>query len=530
MRIAARTEYSGVLPLALADTFRRAAVRAHESLGSSGISGGSGTSGGSGSGGSDGAGPGLLERLRPAVRESWQRSLQHHGNPDVSHAELVFETAALIDYRDAHPLAAVMPVIQRLLVEPATDSGLLIAVADELGRLLWVDGDQDLRRRAEGMLFLEGAEWSERTVGTSAPGTALATSAETQIAGPEHFSRQVHPWNCTAVPLRDPSSGAVLGVVDVTGGPDAVAPHTLALVRAAVAAAESMLEIHRLHQYLDARTGTVPPGVTPGSTAPRDTEPGSAASGRITSGRTTSEGAAPARTSWRDASEGRTAAPAFSVRSTPARTPVPAPAPLLRVLGRDHAELAVTGETGVLTVELSARHSELLTVLALHPEGLTTGDLGLLAYPEDTRPGTVRAEMLRLRNLMASLSGRSGNTALIPSSRPYRLPAPIRLDALEVLENVERGAHRVGLAQYRGPVLPRSEAPAVWLLRNKVSSVLREAVMADAGTDTLLRYLQLPEAANDAEAWRLALRLLPARSPRRALVVTALERIERELA
>ena len=47
--------------------------------------------------------------------------------------------------------------------------------------------------------------------------------------------------------------------------------------------------------------------------------------------------------------------------------------------------------------------------------------------------------------------------------------------------------------------------PAVWLLRNKVSSVLREAVMADAGTDTLLRYLQLPEAANDAVAWRLAL-------------------------
>ena len=541
MRIAARTEQSGqsgILPRALAETYRRGAFRAHEGLGPA-----------------SGPDQPWLDLLRPSVRESWQRSLMHHGNPDISHAELVFDGAALPDYRAAHPLAAVMPVIRRLLMDPATDSGLLVAVGDELGRLLWVDGDDGLRRRAEGMLFVAGAEWSERTVGTSAPGTALATAADVQIAGPEHFSRQVHSWNCTAVPLRDPGTGQILGVVDVTGGPDAVAPNTLALIRAAVTAAESMLQIRALEAHLHSRpAGTAGQPLT---RTPMSVEtPAAAAAEQLTPfqplpGTAASHGTAAA---GRKPDPRMTAAPG----RTPARSSALAAKDTLRILGRDRAELILASGPGIRnfqTVELSARHSELLTVLALHPEGLTTEDLALLAYPEGTPPGTVRAEMLRLRNFMAALStasddggpplraqpaaamataratpGTAGTGAMVPSSRPYRLPRTLRLDAQDVLEQMERGAFRQGLQLYRGPVLPRSDAPAVRDLRARVSAVLREAVLTGAGPETLLQYLQLPEAANDVEARRLALRLLPARSPRRAAIVAAVERIEREFA
>jgi transcriptional regulator of acetoin/glycerol metabolism len=67
------------------------------------------------------------------------------------------------------------------------------------------------------MMFVAGADWSEASVGTSAPGTALALDRSIQISGAEHFKRSVHPWSCTAVPFHDPDSGAVLGVVDITG-------------------------------------------------------------------------------------------------------------------------------------------------------------------------------------------------------------------------------------------------------------------------------------------------------------------------
>ena len=88
-------------------------------------------------------------------------------------------------------------------------------------------------------MFVPGADWSEATVGTSAPGTALALGRGIQISGAEHYQRTVHPWSCTAVPFHDPDSGAVLGVVDITGTATAVAPHTLSLVEATVAAAQN---------------------------------------------------------------------------------------------------------------------------------------------------------------------------------------------------------------------------------------------------------------------------------------------------
>ena len=111
----------------------------------------------------------------------------------------------LEEYRRQHPLAAIMPVIHKLLVLPSHDSGMLVAVGDEVGRLLWVEGDAAMQRRAEGMMFVPGADWSEATVGTSAPGTALALGRGIQISGAEHYKRSVHPWSCTAVPV--PRSG-----------------------------------------------------------------------------------------------------------------------------------------------------------------------------------------------------------------------------------------------------------------------------------------------------------------------------------
>src|SRR5829696_6214516 len=151
--------------------------------------------------------------LRPVVRESWERALRGAIDPDSALPLLDLDEGAFRDYRDSHALALVLPVIRRLLVDGADESGLIVAVGDEHGRLLWVEGDPRLRRRAEDMLFVPGADWSEATVGTSAPGTALAADRAVQIRGAEHYNRIVHPWSCTAAPVHDPASGAMLGVI-----------------------------------------------------------------------------------------------------------------------------------------------------------------------------------------------------------------------------------------------------------------------------------------------------------------------------
>ncbi len=225
----------------------------------------------------EGAGPDFpdaeeIPGLRRLIRESWQRSARLKANPDNPEAPLALDQDELEEYRRQHPLASIMPVIQKLLVQPSHDSGLLVAVGDEVGRLLWVEGDPVLQRRAEGMMFVPGADWSEATVGTSAPGTALALGRGIQIAGAEHYQRSVHSWSCTAVPFHDPDSGALLGVVDITGKATAVAPHTLSLVEATVAAAQAQLRVERLQlaATLASRparrrnTSTRPAGLQPG--------------------------------------------------------------------------------------------------------------------------------------------------------------------------------------------------------------------------------------------------------------------------
>jgi hypothetical protein len=93
---------------------------------------------------------------------------------------------------------------------------------------------------------VEGADWSEAHAGTNAPGTALALDQPVQIFAAEHLSRQVTPWSCSAAPIHDLGTGAVLGALDLTGGDEVAAPHTLSLVRATVAAVEGELRLQRL--------------------------------------------------------------------------------------------------------------------------------------------------------------------------------------------------------------------------------------------------------------------------------------------
>ncbi|WP_154605135.1 MULTISPECIES: GAF domain-containing protein [Arthrobacter] len=399
-----------------------------------------------------------LPALRPLVRESWQRSLGTLNTPAGLSPPVVWESRELAEFRRDHPLAAIMPVIAKLLVEPSHDTGLLIAVGDEHGRLLWVEGDSAALRHGEHINFATGADWSESVVGTSAPGTALVLGCSVQIVGQEHFNPAVHSWSCTAVPVHDPDSGSLLGIVDITGGPDAVGANTLSLVQATVAAAEAQLRIHRLERRME-RKGPV-------STA------------------------TPNKPLYRDS---------------------------LQILGRDQGLLHIAGEA----LTLSERHSEILTMLALYPDGLTAQELTDKVYPEGTSLTSIRAEMVRLRKFLQGAAA-----CLVPESRPYRLPRTLVVDAEQVRNYLDRGAHRLALNIYKGEVMPRSAAPEIKAIRTRVTIQLREAILNDASPEVLLSYLQLPEAADDVDAWRTALRLLPPRSPKRAAVVAHVETLE----
>lgn len=405
-----------------------------------------------------------LQHVRPLVRASWQRAWQGRVGPE-GRPPIEFTADGLDEYRTAHPLAGAMDLIRALLLPGAPeDSGVVVAVGDHAGRLLWVEGDLRQRMLSGEMGFIEGANWSEEVVGTSAPGTALALGEGVQIHHAEHYNRLVQPWSCTAAPVFDPETRRILGVIDVTGGAEAATPQARMLVDATAKAVESELLVARLR----ARAETAPV---------------------------------------------RASGPRHPIRSAPQRT-------LLQVLGRDRARLEVDGADSATVVELSARHAEILLMLAVHRQGLSAERLTELVYGEGASPDTLRPEMVRLRKVLERLS-----PELAPQSRPYRLAVPLETDAQNLQSLLDRGAHRVALSAYRGPVLPDSTAPGVEEFRENVRGALREAMLSEASRDVLLAYAEIPEGQSDAEILRLALEMLPARSPKRTGLVARLERL-----
>ncbi|MFC6432973.1 GAF domain-containing protein [Nocardiopsis tropica] len=401
--------------------------------------------------------------VRAVVGESWRRSVLHGVDPDTTVPRIELAGHALRDHRDAHPLAAAMPLLRRLLVDTAPGPQI-VAVGDAAGRLLWVEGDRRLRDSAEDMCFVEGANWHERSAGTNAPGTALALDHEVQVFASEHFSRGVQRWSCSAAPLHDPCTGEVLGVLDITGEDHLASPQALALVRTAATAVEMELRALRL--------GAHPPR---SRTAPGD----------------------------RGAHRAPGVREAVGARPAPPPGRGPSAGPALRVLGRAGALVALDGREA----ELSVRHSEILLLLARSPRGLTGEALGARLNEHDASPVTVRAEMSRLRRLLGP--------GLL-ASRPYRLLRPPSTDIDEVRRHLAEGSYRRALEVYAGPVLPRSEAPGVAEIRDALQAEVCEVLGANAPPSVLLAWSEDPEWRDDPRVVTAALRSLDPGSPRHA--------------
>ena len=178
--------------------------------------------------------------VRAPVLDSWRRSLAALP-AGTGTADAVLEGDELARARRAHPFSAMLPLLRSRLIEPAVDAGLVVALGDAEGRLLWVEGRSAVTSRADAMGFAAGADWSESAMGTSAPALALTTGSPTQVVGAEHFHEAVHPWSCSAVPVLDPCTGSTIGVLDVTGSADAVAPLVLPLLQATSRALQAEL-------------------------------------------------------------------------------------------------------------------------------------------------------------------------------------------------------------------------------------------------------------------------------------------------
>ncbi|MFD5128706.1 SpoIIE family protein phosphatase [Streptomyces olindensis] len=148
------------------------------------------------------------EGVRASILNSWRRCRSLGLSPD----------GADLPYRDdfdpgGRIVRAAVPVLDRL---QATFSGsqVNISVADANGTvLLRRFGDPSMARRLPAIQVVPGFVFAEQVAGTNGIGLALAERQFIRVYGAEHFAERSQQNACVALPVRDPLSGRIEGVL-----------------------------------------------------------------------------------------------------------------------------------------------------------------------------------------------------------------------------------------------------------------------------------------------------------------------------
>lgn len=369
--------------------------------------------------------------LRTVVASSWSRATAAGVDPD-GYAPTVLDDRATARALASNPASPHLREIEGLLAE-ALAGGSFAVFSDPDGVLLWASGDPTALEGAAGSGFMPGHLCSEEAVGTNAVGTAIALDAPVQIFAAEHFSRRLHGLTCAAAPIREPETGELLGVLDISGDFRTGHPHTLALVAAVARVAEGRIEARMRSREDELRAAYLDWVRASGHGHSALVAP----SGRVL---------AASPRGWlgprlRLRRDGRLALPPDLTIEERA---LAAGAVVVRPRGGPSAAREPAGSALELRVEagrvlislgewetpLSQRHAAILVNLALHPDGLSGERLGEMVYGPDWKAVTLRAEVSRLRRLLGPVIGHD----------PYRLLVEVSADR-EALAEALRVVH-----------------------------------------------------------------------------------------
>jgi transcriptional regulator of acetoin/glycerol metabolism len=165
------------------------------------------------------------------IGTSRQRSqafgLREMDTPDFSLASRGTINQTLEENRFLFQHAA--PVMETLYHQIANTQSMVLLTARS-GMVLHSLGDADFLEKASQVALAPGVDWSEKSKGTNAIGTALAEEHPVVVHGSQHYLQANRFLTCSCTPIFDPY-GKVIGALDVTGDHRSYHQHTMALAR-----------------------------------------------------------------------------------------------------------------------------------------------------------------------------------------------------------------------------------------------------------------------------------------------------------
>ena len=178
--------------------------------------------------------------VRQVIAASWRRSIAVGIDPATATADYQDDLAL-----ESRLVQAARPIIDRVADE-TSDLALSIGLTDAQSRLLLrIDTESRIGRLLDHVQFAPGYNYGEDVMGTNGVGTALASGQAVEVHGPEHFSERLQAFSCTGAPIRDPVTGQLEGVLDVTCLFEDSTPLLRSLVRNAISEIERNILLDR---------------------------------------------------------------------------------------------------------------------------------------------------------------------------------------------------------------------------------------------------------------------------------------------
>ena len=183
-----------------------------------------------------------VQAIGAPIAASWTRSVNCGVRPEAREAPVVAVGGAFEElrwrYQELRNTAGgLLTATKDLLI--ASRSIMILTSPD--GVVLDAAGDTQTLDKGEGIHLMPGADWREAAVGTNGIGTALAIGGPVLVHAAEHFCEGIKSWTCAAAPVREPGTGSILGVLDISGPPQTYHPSNLTLAVVAAHQIETLL-------------------------------------------------------------------------------------------------------------------------------------------------------------------------------------------------------------------------------------------------------------------------------------------------
>ncbi len=186
-----------------------------------------------------------LKRVRPVIRESWQRCRRLGVDPYLKKIPLALSARELELLQERADLLDVTGPLFETVLKAWEGERFLLGLNNRQGHILYLRGHPWIMERAAELNAVPGGSMAEEQVGTAVTNVVLATGRPDYVLWSEHYCYTFHSWASLGAPIYHVPTGEMVGVV-VAAGYKLTHPRALELTCRIAARIEQLLHHEEL--------------------------------------------------------------------------------------------------------------------------------------------------------------------------------------------------------------------------------------------------------------------------------------------